>query len=178
MEGSMLKVVNGDRASTAADAQETKPKRFRLLDEAELNLEAGIRWRAETDKKGYERVYPVADSARGELAAWRRKNPAIGEAWVFPSPRNPRVPCTRHLLDDWLRKAYKLTGIEPPKGGMWHPFRRKWATERKHYPLKDVAEAGGWSDLRSVQTYTQTDEETIRTVLLNPTHRLAAAGAI
>ena len=45
-------------------------------------------------------------------------------------------------------------------------------------PLKDVAEAGGWSDLRSVQTYTQTDEETIRTVILNPTHRLAAAGVI
>ena len=77
------RIVDADekRASTAADAQETKPKRFRLLDEAEHNLEAGtIRWRAETDRKGYERVYPVADSARGELAAWRRKNPAIGEA--------------------------------------------------------------------------------------------------
>jgi hypothetical protein len=23
----------------------------------------------------------------------------------------------------------------------WHGYRRKWATERKHYPLKDVAAA-------------------------------------
>jgi hypothetical protein len=54
------------------------------------------------------------------------------------------------------------------------PFRRKWATERKHYPLKDVALAGGWLGLRSVETYTQADEETIRTVVLEPAHRLVA----
>jgi hypothetical protein len=33
----------------------------------------------------------------------------------------------------------------------FHAYRRKWATERKHLPLKDVAEAGGWLDKRSLE---------------------------
>lgn len=41
----------------------------------------------------------------------------------------------------------------------FHAYRRKWATERKHLPVKDVAEAGGWLDTRSLeQCYQQTDE--------------------
>lgn len=158
-----------------AEATGRRLSAIRQLQWADIDLEAGtIRWRADTDKKGYERVYPMSDFLRAELAARRRANPAIGTAWLFPAPRNPAKPCDRHLLDDWLRKAYKLAGLTPPKGGMWHQFRRKWATERKHHPLKDVAKAGGWADLRSVERYTQTDEDTIRTVILNPTHRLAA----
>ncbi|HWP36338.1 MAG TPA: hypothetical protein VNL18_02175 [Gemmatimonadales bacterium] len=35
-------------------------------------------------------------------------------------------------------------------GGLWHPYRRKWATERKHFPLKDVAAAGGWRDVETL----------------------------
>src|SRR6478672_5829345 len=39
------------------------------------------------------------------------------------------------------------TAAELPKlkGGVWHPYRRKWATVRKHLSLADVAAAGGWS---------------------------------
>jgi hypothetical protein len=44
----------------------------------------------------------------------------------------------------------------------------------------DVAAAGGWKDLRTVQTsYQQADADTVREVLLRPTWRLerrAAAG--
>jgi hypothetical protein len=29
---------------------------------------------------------------------------------------------------------------------LWHALRRKWATERKRYPVKDVMQAGGWLD--------------------------------
>jgi len=28
----------------------------------------------------------------------------------------------------------------------WHSIRRKWATERKGYPVGDVMEAGGWKN--------------------------------
>lgn len=31
-------------------------------------------------------------------------------------------------------------------GGLRHPFRRKWPTERKHFSLTDVAAAGGWQN--------------------------------
>lgn len=48
----------------------------------------------------------------------------------------------------------------------FHAYRRKWATERKHLPLKDVAEAGGWLDTRSLeQCYQQADETTLLQVV-------------
>ena len=43
-------------------------------------------------------------------------------------------------------------------GSLRHAYRRKWATERKHLPDVDVAQAGGWSDLASLKTaYQHTD---------------------
>jgi len=51
----------------------------------------------------------------------------------------------------------------------FHAYRRKWATERKHLPLKDVAEAGGWLDTRSLeQCYQQADEATLLQVVSEP----------
>jgi hypothetical protein len=45
-------------------------------------------------------------------------------------------------------------------------FRRVWATERKHLPPKDVAAAGGWSDIGTLlSVYQQVDEETLREVV-------------
>ena len=45
-------------------------------------------------------------------------------------------------------------------------LRRRWATKRKHLPLRDVAEAGGWRDLTTLLTcYQQPDEETLREVV-------------
>lgn len=57
---------------------------------------------------------------------------------------------------------------ELPKlaGGLWHLYRRKWATERKHLPLKDVAAAGGWRDVETrLECYQQPDVETLRAVM-------------
>ena len=56
-----------------------------------------------------------------------------------------------------------------PDGGLWHCFRRKWPTERKGLPLRDVAAAGGWSDVQTLLTcYQQPDEETLREVVDYP----------
>ena len=44
---------------------------------------------------------------------------------------------TRHLTNKWLRRAEKLVGVEPQVGSLWHAYRRKWATERKHLPDAD-----------------------------------------
>jgi len=44
--------------------------------------------------------------------------------------------------------------------------RRKWATERKYLPLKDVAAAGGWRDTETLLTsYQQPDDETLLAVM-------------
>lgn len=54
------------------------------------------------------------------------------------------------------------------KRGVWHPYRRKWATARKHHPLKDVATAGGWkSEETLLRCYQQADEATMLNVVMN-----------
>ena len=50
---------------------------------------------------------------------------------------------------------------------LWHAYRRKWATERKHMPDVDVAAAGGWKNTVSLKTaYQRADPETILRVVL------------
>jgi len=142
----------------------------------DVNFEAQtIHWRAEHDKKGFEQVVVMSDAVRDALSAQRKAHPAIGKTAVFPAPKDPTKPCNRHLFDDWLRRAYKLAKIVPQRRGMWHSIRRKWATERKGYPVKDVAAAGGWKTEEVLMTsYQQADAETIRNVVLHPTHRIVS----
>ncbi len=46
---------------------------------------------------------------------------------------------------------------------------RKWATERKHLPDVDAAEAGGWKTVETLKTaYQQAYPETILRVVLEP----------
>lgn len=147
---------------------------IRLLRWPDVDLEAGtVHWRAENDKKGLASVVPVSDSVWGALAEARRERPAIGDAWVFPSPKDPAKPCRPELFDRWLRRAYGLAGLEPRPGGMWHPFRRKWATERKGLSPVDVAAAGGWKNPNTpIRIYQQADRATMQRVVANPSYRL------
>ena len=70
-------------------------------------------------------------------------------------------------MDKWLRKGRELTGLEPLKGSLWHAYRRKRGTDRKHLPDVDVAAAGGWKNTVSLKTaYQQADAETILRVVL------------
>ena len=74
---------------------------------------------------------------------------------------------TRHLADKWLRKAEKLAGVEPQKDSLWHAYRRKWATERKHLSDTDVAAAGGWQNSLTLRkVYQQSDAETMLLAVL------------
>lgn len=43
-------------------------------------------------------------------------------------------------------------GVPKLKGALWHAYRRKWATERKDLPLRDVMAAGGWKDVTTLLT--------------------------
>ena len=90
-------------------------------------------------------------------------------AYLFPSPRNKRLPVSKDLASDWLKRCYELAEISKPERGVWHPFRRMWATERKHWPIQDVMAAGGWSDPTSLQTiYQQADDATLYRVVSQP----------
>lgn len=152
---------------------------WRQLRWDDLNFETkpfgAIRWRAETDKKGFEQVVPIAAQVRQALLEARQKQKAIGTAWVFPADQDPALPTKRELFDQRLRRAYEVAKVIKEPGSLWHALRRKWATERKGYPISDVAAAGGWRDKQTLlESYQRADEETIRMVVLNPTMRLAS----
>ena len=110
-------------------------------------------------------------SAVESLELWtldiRQQISGVGGAPLFPSPADPAQPMTRHLADKWLREGERLAGVKPQKGSLWHAYRRKWATERKHLPDADVAATGGWKNTVSLKTaYQQADPETILRVVL------------
>ena len=93
---------------------------------------------------------------------------------MFPADSDPALPTKRDLYDQRLRRAYKLAELEKEPGSLWHALRRKWATERKGYPVNDLAAAGGWRDTPTLlESYLGTDPETIMQVVLDPTMRLA-----
>ena len=77
-------------------------------------------------------VSPVVRAALDRILAER---PGIGSAPLFPSRDELQEPISRHLADAWLRKGEKLAELEPQRGSLWHAYRRKWATERKHFPM-------------------------------------------
>ena len=127
-----------------------------------------IRWRAEHDKIRQTWFVPARRDLLKELRRFRAGRPGIGSVLLFPHPqrRSHRGgPVTRHLAAYWLKEAFTRGKIAKPKGGLWHMFRRAWATERKDLPLKDVAAAGGWRDTNTLLRYQQPDEETLRAVV-------------
>jgi hypothetical protein len=96
------------------------------------------------------------------------ERPGLGSAPLFQGPQDPTHPVPRRLVDKGLREAEKPAGLERMDGGLWHPWRRLWATSRKDLPAVDVARAGGWSTVRMVQgIYTRADQETTLSVVLH-----------
>jgi len=72
----------------------------------------------------------------------------------------------RHLFNKWLNAAEQHAELEKLQGGLWHPYRRMWASARKHLPLKDVAEAGGWHDIETLLTcYQHPDRDSLLKVM-------------
>jgi hypothetical protein len=91
----------------------------------------------------------------------------IGAAFLFPSPGDPTKPVEYGLASEWLLQAERLAELPKLERGIWHPYRRKWATVRKHLPLTDVAAAGGWKSTQTLlKCYQQADEATMLKVVL------------
>lgn len=120
--------------------------------DAEDMPHGAIRWRDEIDKEGFLFISPINVHAREELERYLRRSRRIGDAALFPAPGKPEAPIGRDRAAKWLVRAEKLA--EQPKlvGGVFHPYRRLWASERQHLPDVAVAEAGGWRDTRALKT--------------------------
>ena len=137
----------------------------------DLRLDQGphgaIRWPASTDKMRLESTVPIGPDVRAAIDRILEERPGIGKAYLFPSPLGPGKPIRYELASEWLMEAEKLAGVPKLQGGLWHPLRRLWATERKHLPDVDVAAAGGWADPNTLRlVYQQPDEATMLRVVL------------
>jgi integrase len=139
----------------------------RLLRWSDVDIERGrIRWRAENDKIAFEHETIATDTVLDALDRARREQHAIGDAWVFPAPGNTKQPCSRHLMRDWWQRAEVLARVARVQGLGWHSLRRKFATEMKNTPLKDLRYLGGWKEPRTVlRCYQRPDDVTMREAL-------------
>lgn len=140
---------------------------IRQLRWSDVDLEGGrIRWRAQTEKTGYEHVTPMTAQAQEALQEARSHNPGIGDAPVLPAPQNAAESVSRHLMRDWWKRAEAQAELEPKKGRGWHSLRRKFASDLKHKPLKVLCELGGWKTERTVfKCYQHADQEELRDAL-------------
>ena len=119
---------------------------------------------------------PMSAEVRAAIDRALSVNPVIGNLPIFTAPRSkPRPgeapePWSRFHARALLDRAEAQAKVPKLDGSDFHAYRRKWATERKHLSPQDVAAAGGWRDLRCLQTaYIQTDERTVLTVATSPT---------
>jgi integrase len=101
-----------------------------------------ILWRAEFDKRRREQRVPIPESLATYIRSTRARLAAVGDHWVFKQAYKD-APWAPAQCQDFLRQAEAAAGVEKLDGGLWHAYRRKWATERKELPLKDVAAARG-----------------------------------
>lgn len=130
-----------------------------------------IHWRPEDDKQGFGNLSPMTPEVRSALDEYlpdhlQELDPRAGDAWLFPSPLDPTKPIRIDTLGRWLMRAEKLAEVPKLKYGRWHPYRRLWATERKHLPDVDVAAAGGWRDTEALrESYQQADADTMLDVM-------------
>lgn len=139
---------------------------IRNLRRSDLHLESipgAITWYEERDKGGYrwERT-PISEAARTAIDAHLRQNPVIGDAYLFPSPKKPGESYSRSGVRRWLLFAEELAGLDKLKGGLWHPYRRKFATEMVWVPDRVTAKLGGWKSTRTLDLYQQPAEATLR----------------
>ena len=140
---------------------------IRNLRWADIDLEGReVRWRAEHEKTGYERVTPMTDQAVAMLEEAREANPGNGEALVLSAPRDPSASISRGRAGTWWRKAERLAGLEPKARRGWHSLRRKFASDLMDLPLKVLCELGGWKEAQTVlRCYQQADAVQLRKAL-------------
>lgn len=134
--------------------------------------------RASAQKTGRAHEVPLTEEARATLLRHLMTAGPERDAPIFPAEKDATVPVSVWVMDRRLRRAYEAAELASPAGGLFHAWRRKWATERKGMPINDVAAAGGWKNTSTLlQSYMQADAETVLEVQLRAPKLVAAAGS-
>lgn len=113
-------------------------------DWAELFVDGAILFRAELDKNGYERIFPMSPALRAHVDAYIARLECAGystaaEAPLFPRPTDPDVPASENTL-------YKVRSVESRTLRSGEVKRRDkkggWYTEAL-YLVRDYCERTG-----------------------------------
>ena len=153
----------------------------RTLTFADLRLDVkpwgAIHWPAHSDKAGYESTAEISVEVRAVLDAILDERPGAGSAPLFPAPSDPTKPVDKYFTDKLRQRGIALArrkareegrAFELPSRWGFHSFRRKFATELKTAPDKDVADLGGWRDVNTLrQVYQRSDHESRVAALMN-----------
>lgn len=161
--------IKTELALVLAEATGRRIGSIRALEWEDLDVEQGrILWRAEFDKRRNEWIMPMPERLYDEIHEFQER---LGWSTgpIFTGERDPSKPMHATAFRAWLNRAEEAAGVRHLPSGGWHPYRRKWATERKHLPLVDVAAAGGWKGTQMLlQCYQQPDPDTILAVMNEP----------
>ncbi|MDQ2666868.1 MAG: hypothetical protein M3Z05_12750 [Gemmatimonadota bacterium] len=131
-----------------------------------------LRWRETHDKLGYLELTAISAPARAALERYLKLQPRLGSVPLFPSRVHLDRALTKIDADYLLRTAEKAAGVPKFDRGLWHPYRRAWASSRKHLPDVDVSKAGGWRDLATMKAaYQQADPATMLKAIENEPDR-------
>jgi hypothetical protein len=66
-----------------------------------------------------------------------------------------------------LVRAERLAKLPKLLGGVWHPYRRLFATERQSLSDVSVAAAGGWRPTKTLKIYQQIDPVLVLAAVVN-----------
>ncbi len=162
--------VRMELALVLAEATGRRIGSIRQLRWTDFDFEgATILWRAEADKKRKEWLVPIPPALIDEVKGFRVKLGGGFGGLVFPSSADPERALSGDVFDHALKAAVAFAKLPKLDGGGWHSLRRKWASERKHLPLVDVAAAGGWKDTQTlVNCYQHADRNTMLAVMSEP----------
>jgi len=152
---------------------------LRMLEWQDVDLDRGtITWRAASDKLRRTSTAPMSD----RLWALLKKVPKAERVGyvVRALGKQPTDAIVTTTAERWLTEMMDRAKVKRPKQGGWHMFRRRWATDRKHVPLRAAMDAGGWRSVAVfVETYQRSDEDTLRDVVNNaPVRRQYDTGTV
>ncbi len=123
-------------------------------------------WRAEHDKLGLGHVTPLSDDVAATLGRLRSRQAALGDVPIFPQPGNPSRCASRDVADHVWEVMAAAAKLPTGERYGWHSLRRKFATELKGIPLKDLCAVGGWRSPHTILAcYQMADEATQRAAL-------------
>ena len=156
-------------ALVIAEATGRRLGSIRELEWEDIDLQQGcIYWKAHADKRNTDWIVPLPTRMYDEVPAFQERLGSTSGP-IFTSERNPSKRMNRRMFLLWLHTAEAKAGLRLLPRGAWHPYRRKWATERKHLPLVDVAAAGGWKGTQMLlKCYQQPDPDTMLSVMNEP----------